>query len=132
MTEFLVKWMALPYRGRGTRTSVHGFENRHDFLRPVDRPRVGKGPVVEHAVRSDALQVVALDADVAQPPRQAKPCDEAVEYLGRRLAHRAECSADLRLAIGVDLGVERQHGREHDAGGAAVRHPGTAAEPGPA
>src|SRR5258708_23366650 len=103
MTEFLVKWMALPYRGRGTRTSVHGFEDRDDLLSRVDRARVGKGPVVEHAVRGDALQVVALDADVAQPPRQAKPCDEAVEHLGRRLAGRAARGADLRLAIGIHL-----------------------------
>src|SRR6266446_7036724 len=53
--------------------SVNGFEDRHDLLSRVDRARVGEGPVVEHAVRGDALQVAVLDADVAQAPRQAKP-----------------------------------------------------------
>src|SRR5260370_12759421 len=98
MTEFLVKWIALPYRGRGTRTSVHGFENRHDFLRPVDRPRVGKGPVVEHAVGGDALQVVALDADVTKPPRQAKTCAEAVAHLVYRLPGSPTPLSHLSLA----------------------------------
>src|SRR5688500_7382287 len=54
-----------------TQGSVHRLQDRHDLLSRVDRPRIGEGPVVEHAVRGDALQVVALDADVAQPPRQA-------------------------------------------------------------
>jgi len=37
-------------------------------------------------VQSSSMQFVAMrcrssaDADVAQPPRQAKPCDEAVEH----------------------------------------------------
>ena len=90
------------HRVAASAVSVHRLEDRHDLLRPVDRPRIGEGPVVEHAVRGDALQVVALDADVAQPPRQAEPRDEAVEHLGRRLAGRAERGADLRLAIGID------------------------------
>jgi hypothetical protein len=103
-----------------TQASVHRLQDRHDLLRRVDCPRIGEGPVVEHAVRGDALQVVALDADVAQPLRQSEACDEAVKNLGGWLAGRAERGTDLRLTIAVDLGVERQHRRQHDAGRVAV------------
>src|SRR5258708_36322901 len=63
--------------------SVNRFEDGDDFLRSVDRPRGGKGPVVEHAVGGDALQGFVLDAHVAQAPRQAKVCDETGQHLGR-------------------------------------------------
>src|SRR5215831_16313780 len=108
--------------------SVHGLEDRHDLLSRMNGPRVGKGPVVEHAVGGDPLQIVLLDADVAQPPRQAQPGDKSVEHLGSRMAGRTERGADLGLAIGIDRRVERQHGRQHDAGRVAMGYPGTAAQ----
>src|SRR5690242_4187254 len=60
--------------------SVDRFQDRHDLLRRVDRARIAEGPVVEHAVGGDALQILMLDADVAQPARQAEARDEAVEH----------------------------------------------------
>jgi hypothetical protein len=58
-----------------------------------------------------------------QRPRQAKPGENVVEQLGCRLAGRAGRGADLRLAIGIDHGVERQHGRPRNSQETAPRSP---------
>src|SRR5579883_1012468 len=102
--------------------SIHGLQDRHDFLCAVDLARIAEGPVVEHAVGGDALQVLALDADIAQPSRQAEPADEAVENFRGGLPRAAERGADLGLALMHNPSVERQHRRHHHAGRVAVRH----------